>query len=555
VITSLSVKNYALIEDLNIDFSKGFTVITGETGSGKSILIKSIELITGKRAELSSIRSGCAECIITASFEYNNPKITEFLNHFSIPLDDNIILIRRTIESSGKSKAFINDTQVSLSVLSGLGELLINFHNQYERHSLLHLDFQLENLDSKVNKIDFLLNKCAILKSNVKRLEAKLESMNISEIERLRKVDLYSFQVKEIQEANLKIGEDKKLQEELPKLKNAQKIADLSKEVVSILYSCENATLSNILKAKKNIETINAYGENASEALSLIEQAYYQTEETYREVELILSRIQLDPEALNNCFERLELIKNLKKKYGSSIEIILEYKDKIEKELDSLNNYRETFSKVKEELSKETSKLMEVCELISEKRKNIALNFKKLVEEKLFELEIKNAVFDIKFDKKEPSENGFDVIEFLFCANKGEKVLPLKDVASGGELSRVLLAIELASQIESDQTTVFDEIDTGTSGSVGDRIGEKLFELSGKKQVFAITHLAQVSSFAQTHIKIYKEIEKSRTYTKAVVLNKEEHIKEVARMISGKNITDFALKHAKELISSSNKEQ
>lgn len=551
MLTSLSVKNYALIEDLSINFSNGFTVITGETGSGKSILIKSMELITGKRADLSLIRSGYKECIITANFEYNNPKIIDFLNRFSIPLEDNIILIRRTIELSGKSKAFINDAQVSLSVLSGLGQLLIDFHNQDERHSLLNLDFQLEILDSSVDQIDFLLNKCSILQSKVRRLEANLETMNMSEVDRLRKVDLYSFQIKEIQEANLRIGEDKELEEDLPKLKNAEKIVDLSKEVVSTLYSCENATLSNILKVKKNIETINAYGVDASEALSLIEQAYYQAEEAYRGIELILSKTKLDPEVLNSSMERLELIKKLKKKYGSTIEAVLEYKNKIEEELNSLNSYQENFFKVKEELLKEKVRLIKVCETISEKRKKVALGFKKLVQEKLLELEIKNAVFDIKFDKKEPSENGFDMIEFMFSTNKGEKILPLKNTASGGELSRVLLAIDLASHIKSDQTTVFDEIDTGTSGRAGDRIGEKLLELSTKKQVFAITHLAQVSAFANTHIKIYKEIEKSRTYTKAIVLNKEEHIEEVARMISGKNVTDSALKHAKDLISSS----
>jgi DNA repair protein RecN (Recombination protein N) len=551
VLTQLSIKNYALIEDLSINFSKGFTVITGETGSGKSILIKSMELVTGKRAELSSIRSGCNECVITANFEYNNSKITDFLNRFSIPLEDNIILIRRTIELSGKSKAFINDVQVSLSVLSGLGQLLIDFHDQYERHSLLDLDFQLEVLDSKADQIKLLLSKCSILHSNVKRLKAKLEAMNMSEIDRLRKVDLYSFQVKEIQEAKLRVGEDEELEEELPKLKNARKISDLAKEVISILYSCENATLSNILKVKKNIETINTYGANASEALSLIEQAYYQTEEAYRGIELILSKIKLDPEMLNSSMERLELIKKLKKKYGSTIETILEYKNKIEEELNALNNYQENSSKVKEDLLNETERLTKMCEAISEKRKKGALDFKKLVQEKLFDLEIKNAIFDIKFDKKEPSDNGFDIVEFMFCANKGEKVLPLKNTASGGELSRVLLAIELASQIKSDQTTVFDEIDTGTSGRVGEKIGEKLFELSTKKQVFAITHLAQVSAFAQTHIKIYKEIEKSRTYTKAVMLSQEEHIKEVARMISGKNITDSALEHARDLILSS----
>ncbi|MDR3124727.1 MAG: DNA repair protein RecN [Endomicrobium sp.] len=551
MLTHLSIKNYALIEDLSLNFSKGFTVITGETGSGKSILIKSMELVTGKRADLSSIRSGCNECVIAANFEYNNCKITDFLNRFSIPLEDNIILIRRTIEVSGKSKAFINDVQVSLSVLSGLGQLLIDFHDQYERHSLLDLDFQLEVLDTKVDQIKLLLNKCSILQANVKRLKAKLEAMNMSEIDRLRKVDLYSFQIKEIQEAKLRVGEDEELEEELPKLKNAKKISDLAKEVISILYSCENATLSNILKVKKNIETINTYGANTSGALSLIEQAYYQTEEAYREIELILSKTKLDPEMLNSSMERLELIKKLKKKYGSTIETILEYKNKIEEELNALNNYHENSSKVKEDLLKETERLTKVCESISEKRKKVALDFKKLVQEKLFDLEIKNAIFDIKFDKKEPSDNGFDIVEFMFCANKGEKVLPLKNTASGGELSRVLLAIELASQIKSDQTTVFDEIDTGTSGRVGEKIGEKLFELSTKKQVFAITHLAQVSAFAQTHIKIYKEIEKSRTYTKAVMLSQEEHIKEVARMISGKNVTDSALEHARDLILSS----
>jgi DNA repair protein RecN (Recombination protein N) len=552
VLTQLSIKNYALIEDLSINFSKGFTVITGETGSGKSILIKSMELVTGKRAELSSIRSGCNECLITANFEYNNPKITDFLNRFSIPLEDNIILIRRTIELSGKSKAFINDVQVSLSVLSGLGQLLIDFHDQYERHSLLDLDFQLEVLDSKVDQIKLLLSKCSILQSNVKRLKAKLEAMNMSEIDRLRTVNLYSFQIKEIQEAKLRVGEDEELEEELPKLKNVRKISDLAKEVISILYSCENATLTNILKVKKNIETMNTYGANTSEALSLIEQAYYQTEEAYRGIELILSKTKLDPELLNSYMERLELIKRLKKKYGSTIETILEYKNKTEEELNALNNYQENSSKVKEDLVKETERLTQVCETISQKRKKVAIGFKKLIQEKLFDLEIKNAIFDIKFDKREPSENGFDVVEFMFCANKGEKVLPLKNTASGGELSRVLLAIELASQIKSDQTTVFDEIDTGTSGRTGEKIGEKLFELSTKKQVFAITHLAQVSAFAQTHIKIYKEIEKSRTYTKAVMLSQEEHIEEVARMISGKNVTDFALEHARDLILSSN---
>jgi DNA repair protein RecN (Recombination protein N) len=546
MLTALSIKNYALIEDINIEFSKGFTVITGETGSGKSILIKSIELLIGARADMSFIRSGQSVCAIAASFECAHHKITKFLDSFSIPVEDTI-LIRRTIESSGKSKAFVNDSQISASALFGIGRLLVDFHGQDEKHSLLDLNSQLEILDNEIVDIMPLLEKLSFLWFQVEGLKARLEAMNLSDADRDRKIDFYSFQVKEIEEAKLECGEDERLEDELPKLKNAQKIVALAQEIISILYSSEKSTLGGILRAKKNIETINSYGARALEAMSLIEQAYYQVEEVFREVDVIVSKTKLDPEKLSASIERIELIKKLKKKYGNTIEDIIEYKNKIEIELDALSNYKNDSEELKKQLELETKHLYEICETISKKRQKAALVFAKSVQEKLFELDIKNAVFEVNFNKKEPSASGYDLIEFMFCANKGEKILPLKHTASGGELSRVLLAIELSSKMKNDQTTIFDEIDTGTSAATGEKIGRKLADLSKKKQVFSITHLAQVAACAKTHIKIYKEVKNSRTYTKAKVLSQREHIEEIARMISGEKITKTALDHAKNL--------
>jgi DNA repair protein RecN (Recombination protein N) len=553
MLLTLSVKNYALIEDLTVDFTGGFTVITGETGSGKSILIKSIELLTGARADLSSIRSGCSTCAVTASFEYNNSKVTDFLDNFSISAENNIVLMRRTIENTGKSKAFINDSQVSISVLATLGKLLVDFHKQDEKHSLLDLDSQLEILDNEIGDISPLFKESSALYARIKILRSKLEALNLSDIERERKIDLYSFQVREIEDAELETGEDEKLELDIPKLKNAEIISVLSQEIVSALYSSENSVLDNILRTKKNIETISSYGVDASDAVSLIEQAYYQTEEACREVEVILSKTRLDPEKLNASLERIELIKKLKKKYGSSIEFIIEYKNKVSDELNSLNNCKDDFEKLKKELKSETKRLSELCETISKKRQEAAQVFAKSVQGKLFDLEVKNAVFDVKFSRKEPSANGYDLVEFMFCANRGEKILPLKNSGSGGELSRLLLAVELLSKIKNDRVVIFDEIDSGTGGKTGGKIGEKLSELAERKQVFSVTHLAQVAAFAGTHIKIYKETKNSRTYTKAKMLTETEHIEEIARMISGEKITKAALKHAKDLVVASRK--
>ncbi|MDR3244134.1 MAG: DNA repair protein RecN [Elusimicrobiota bacterium] len=548
MLISLSIKNYALIDDLNLDFGEGFIVITGETGSGKSILIEAVQLLMGARADTSAIRSGYSICSIGGSFVYENPQINAFLEDLSIPSSDNTIYIRRTIERQGRSKAFINDIVVNISTLSRLGELLINFHSQDEKHSLNNSETQLMLLDARIDAIKDKLKQTALLYEEISKLKTELDSLNLSQEERRRKTDLYSFQLEEITAANLKISEYSFLQEQLPQLKNAEKILSLCAQNKEILYSNENAVLSQIMKAKKNAETLNSLGAQMSSALSLIEQSYYQIEEAHRAIEDIAGKIDSDPQKLNAALEREELIKKLKKKYGANIAEILQYADKIQTELDSLNNAGENTQKLEDMILQKNKELISLCKNISVERKKESLIFCDYVKKELNELEISAAVFETRFEEKLPYANGYDKIEFMFCANKGESVLPLRNCASGGELSRVMLALELSSQFNKDQTTVFDEIDTGTGGKTGGKIGKKLEALSKQKQVFSITHLAQVAAFADIHIKIYKDIENSRTFTKAKILSQQEHIEEIARMISGENITESAIDHSKNLI-------
>ncbi|MDR3050081.1 MAG: DNA repair protein RecN [Elusimicrobiota bacterium] len=548
MLTSLSIKNYALIDDLNLDFNKGFIVITGETGSGKSILIEAVELLTGARADTSAIRSGANICYLSGSFVFENPKIAEFLDNLSIPRQDNSILIRRTIEHQGKSKAFINDFAVNISTLAALGDLLINFHSQDEKHALNSGETQLMLLDARIDDLQKTLAQTAQIYEEASKLKSELEALNLSESDRARKIDLYSFQIEEINNANLKPSEDEQLSADLPKLKNAEKISALCAQINTVLYSGENTVLSQMMKTKKDIEALNSLGAQAEEALTLIDQSYYQIEEANRSVENILAKSEINPQKLNEALEREELIKKLKRKYGANITEILQYKDKIQNELETLNNLGANTAKLEKDIEEKMQVLLSLCKELSQKRKKESSTFCNYVKKELSELEIKDAVFETRFEEKSPSANGYDRIEFMFCANKGEALLPLKNTASGGELSRVMLALELSSQFNKDQTTVFDEIDAGTGGKTGEKIGKKLGALSKKKQVFSITHLAQVAAFADTHIKIYKDTQNSRTFTKTRILSQEEHIEEIARMISGEQITQSALEHAQNLI-------
>ncbi|MGE4384305.1 MAG: DNA repair protein RecN [Endomicrobiaceae bacterium] len=550
MLNGISVKNYALIEDISIDFHKGLTVITGETGAGKSIIIDSIDLILGSRAAASVIRTGTQICTIIANFDISeNIKAKETLTKIGIEFDSDII-IRRQIELSGKSKAFINDMPVSINALSNIGKYLIDFYAQQKSNMLFDSQYQRQILDNIAGNKQLLKNLSDKYYIS-EQLKNKKNSIETSNSEREKLLDMYNYQVSEIETACLSIDDEIIISTELPKLKNAEKIQNLTSEICSVLYKEDKSVLDNLSKIIKQIHILGELGINTSSLEKTINDAFLQIDDVYRETENISKNVDSNPESLNNMMEKQQTIKKLKSKYGNSIEEILSLKDSLKLKIKELNEYDFNIEKLNKEIEISENEVINICEKISSNRKKTAKILSENITKELEDLNMKNVQFKIEMQKQEITHYGYDNIEFMFSANKGEKLYPLSLVASGGEISRVMLA--LATTISNNyniQTVIFDEIDTGTSGKTGEKIGKKLKNLSKNKQIISISHLAQIASNADTHIKIYKEIKDGRNVTKAKILNSKEHIEEIAKIISGEKITEYAIKHAEELIKS-----
>ncbi len=548
MLTHLSIKNYALIETININFDTGLTVITGETGAGKSIIIDAVDMLLGARANNSVIRTGTNSCIISACFNIeNNTKVKEILEELSIDFQDEII-IRRQLEISGKNKSFINDIPVSINTLANIGKYLIAFYAQHKSNLLFDKNYQLQIIDNIANNKD-LLKKLIDVYSLLKKAEKQKENIINSNLERERLLDLYNYQLNEIKKANLNIDDDINIEKELPKLKNAEKIKNTAHEISDILYSKNESVLDNLSNITKLLDELQNFGIDTTLMTQQLNNSVAQIDDIYRQTKSITQNTELNPQLLNELFERQQLIKKLKTKYGKTISDILNYKQELETKLKTLENYEQSLEEIKQEINKLEKEVNELCKTISLNRKKIIPNLIKSILIELEDLNINNAQFEISISKQETTQTGFDDIEFMFSANKGEQIQSLASVASGGEISRIMLALATTiSKYYNIQTIIFDEIDTGTSGKTGDKIGKKLKQISKDKQVISISHLAQIAANAKNHLKIYKETVNNRTTTHAKLLNNTEHIEEVANIISGQTITKNALKHAKELI-------
>ncbi len=548
MITTLSIKNYALIENISIDLRKGLTVITGETGAGKSIIIDSIDLLLGARASTSIIRTGTNSCTITAEFNISkNINVKNILSELSIDIDDDII-IRRQIDSTGKSKAFINDISVSINTLSSIGKYLVDFYAQHKSNMLFEQNYQRQIVDG-IAKNDSLLEKLSVKYDKFENLKKQKEEIEKANTDRERLLDLYKYQINEINKAGLSCDEEEKIEQELPKLKNAEKIKNVTSEMLSILYKQEHSVTDNLSIINKQVELLEKYGinvENISKNLSL---AMSQLDDIYREIEDLSNSTDVTPEKLDSMLERQQLIKKLKSKYGKTIQEIIDYGKQLEDKVKDLENYETNVNKIEKEIKMLLEEITKLCEQISEKRKKVSKVISKNIISELEDLNMKNSQFEIEIKKGELTRTGFDNLEFMFSANKGEKLYPLSLVASGGEISRVMLALSTTiSNNYNVDTVIFDEIDTGTSGKTGEKIGKKLKSLSNQRQIISISHLAQIASNADNHIKIYKEAEKGRNITKAKALNDKERVEEIAKIISGEKITEHAIKHAEEML-------
>jgi len=554
MLANLYIKNFALIDDLTLCLEPGLNIFTGETGAGKSIIMESLSLALGARSSASVVRSGQTCCVISAEFDITKiSEVNKTLETLCIPAENSTLILRREIDNSGKSRAFANDTPLTLLALNEITQNLADIHTQNEHQLLLETSFQRKFLDAygSLEKYTAEISKKYYELKELKDSQAALE-LSFAQKERL--IDLYSFQLKEIAEANLKPSEDLELENTLPLLKNASKLKDNCEMARKALYSGETPALSAITQTIKNLEALHNSSGAMSEELDNTRNAYYMLESALDGINTFADKLEIDPEKLQEVMERLELIKKLKKKYAPTIEEIATYEEKIKAQLETLQKSEESSLELTKKIEKNSTELNKLCTKLSELRLKTGQKLAKAVETEIQELGMKKARFAITLTKEQEVQNyGIDKVDFIFSANPGEELKPIKSIASGGELSRLMLGLKTAlSNVYGSPVLIFDEIDSGVGGPTGQAIGKKLKALSKERQILCITHLPQIAAFGDTNYAVFKTQKNGKTITEVKKLSQENKIDEIAKMLSGNKITQTALNHAKELIENSN---
>ncbi len=561
MIKEFHIKNYALIDDLRVDPNHGLCILTGETGAGKSIIIGALGALLGEKVDKESIRAGTSSITVEGRFSTRLKKIEEFLERIGIEPQEEII-VRRRILKNGKSMNYINDSQVSLNTLKKLGDLLVDIHGQHQHQSLLNTDLHLELLDRFLG-LQTLRDE---LKKHYKKFLSLREDFSrlIEDVKRRKeKRDLYQFQIEEIDKANLKLGELEELLNEKKLLETAEKRYLLIGELRELLSEKDNSALQLLQESENRLEELSKIDKGLKSQLDALRNASVITEDVWRYLVDYQERIEFSQERLEEVNQRLYLLDNLKKKYGNTIEEILSYRERIEKELSSLQIDEENIEKLKEEMNGEIEKSIRLAEELSERRRKGKERLEKRIGGVLKTLGMPASEFLVDISHKEdPSglfhkdgktyhldERGIDRVEFFFSANPGEPPRPLRKVASGGELSRIMLAIKsVLLEVDEIPIMVFDEIDSGIGGRIAEAVGKKLSLLGRYRQILCITHLPQIAKYANVHYKVYKETKGGRTFTKLEKLSKKKRVEELARMLSGERITPTTLKHAQELL-------
>lgn len=549
MLQTLVIKNFALIEDIKVSFSEGFTIITGETGAGKSILLDALLLILGKRADLSVLRNEQEKCIIEAEFAIEAYNLAQFFQQEDVDYES-VTHIRREILPSGKSRAFINDTPVTLDVLSQLGKILVDIHSQHETQMLGNEDFQFHIVDTLAQNNSLLEQYREDLKNhrkNTKKLKELLEFQKNTQ----KEYDYTSFILNELQEASLEEGMQEELEEIQERALNVEDIKERLSQSGKLLADDEIGIVNQLRELKASFSGLSDYGENYSELFSRIENAFIEVDDIAQEVYDLAENVDFDPKELNSIQQTLQKIYNLQKKHQvNSVTELLKIQAALESQISKIDNIEEEILLQEKQVAKSLEIITKSAENIRENRQKSIPNLISLLEKMLGELGMPNARFQIEL-KPLPdfTSNGNDEIHFLFSANKGGNFGLIKKVASGGELSRIMLSVKsiLAAKVAL-PTIIFDEIDTGVSGEISQKMGEIMKQMSGNRQVFAITHLPQVASKGDKHFKVFKEDIHGKTTTQLKELSAEERIEELAQMLGGKDITPTAYQHAKQLL-------
>lgn len=545
MLKELRIKNFAIIDDLKVRFEEGLNVITGETGAGKSIIVDSLSLALGSRAQSDLIRSGEKEAVVHAYFEVGGVKE---LPDIGIDISDGLIL-RRSISASGKSRSYINDTMVSLQSLAEVGRSLVDIHGQHEHQSLLSIDKHRDFLDAfgKLHEdrqwVENLYKEVEMLKKEATELKQKVK-------ERAHRLDLLKFQIQEIDAASLKASEKEELIEKKTILSNLNRLNELTETAYAMIYGSEGSCMERLSSIISKVREMSSIDHSVTDTLNMLESALPFIEDAAVSLRGYRDRYDVEPERLAEIEERIDLIKKLEKKYGEGIENIIRYRDEAERELKGLEFVDEKLESLEADLKRKEETLLNSAVSLSGKRGKIAKRMEELVMKELRELAFGNAEFMIDFKQEAISSFGIDKVEFLFSANPGEPPRPLAKIASGGELSRVMLALKsILADFDSIPVLIFDEVDAGVGGKTAESVGKKLKAISSKHQVLCTTHLPQIASLGDYHLKTEKGQKGERVYVEVKELSGKERLHEIARMLSGK-ITELSLKHAKELIES-----
>ncbi len=550
MLLNLHVKNLALIKEVDVDFTNGLVVLTGETGAGKSLILGSVNIALGKKVEKDIIRKGAEYALVELTFCIDS-RLKEKLEQYDVyPEDENIIVVSRKI-THGRSVSKINGETVSLTTLKNVMDLLIDIHGQHDHQSLLYKNTHLQILDKYAGEeVKELKNTISDKYSQYVEIKKELDKFDMDETKRLRECEFAEFEINEIEAANLSLGEDDEVENEFKKLSGSEKIMSSLSDAYQIMgYEGNQGVCECISRVGYDLSEISDIDSKLSDLQKQIYDIDDMCKGLAREISDYIDEVNYEPQRVAEVEERLNLINHLKLKYGQSIEKILAYKGEKQAYLDSLNNYNLMREETKTKLDKEMSELVVLCDKLSSLRKKYAIKLEETVVKALEDLNFLSVKFKINISKKENvSANGQDEVEFLISTNPGEEVKSLAKVASGGELSRIMLAIKsiLAGEDEID-TMIFDEIDTGISGKTAQMVADKLMGISKEHQVICISHLAQIAAMADSHYLIEKNTDYESTETNIYRLSREDSIKELVRISSGGEITETAIKHATEM--------
>jgi len=562
MLLDLRIKNFIIIDSLSVTFNEGLNILSGETGAGKSILIDALSGVLGEKMSVDMIRTGFDRASLEAVFDVSTlSDLKSILEESGIEIEDDTLIIRRELFANGKGRCYANSIQIPIAKLKEISENLIDIHGQNEHQNIINISRHRELLDS-FGSLNNDVNAVRAIHEKLTSIRNKINSFMIDEREKARRIEFNTFSVKEIESSNLKIGEDEDLKTESNLLMNAEK---LFTEVnnTSDLISGDNGVLRNLKKAESSLSKISDIDPNISPILDTIRETLYSLEDSTSILRDYKNNIDFSPARVNQVEERLNLIQSLKKKYGDSIQEILQYAEKAKIELETINSSEEQLEQLKDLEKKTVKEAKELALNLSEKRKSAAKKLEELVIKELNDLGMGGTIFNISIKREISADgdieagdkkyvlypHGLDRIEFLLSANEGEDLKQLRKVASGGEMSRIMLALKNVIQsADIVDTLIFDEVDAGISGKTAEIVGRKLKSLSKKRQVLLITHLPQIAAMSDSHYLVQKGKSDGRITTIVKNLTEKEKIREVARMLAGAEITDLSIKHAEELI-------